>query len=300
MATETNRRNDGIRAALLGVAANLLLSIVKGVAGVLGNSHALVADAVNSVSDVVGSVLVWLGMRWAVKPPDADHPYGHGRAETLAAAAVGILLVVAAAQIMWSGVNAFLAEPGAVPAAYTGVFAGLAIVVKEALYRYNVNLGERLNSPALIANAHDHRSDVVSSIVALLGIAGAQLSVVAGVPWLARLDAGGSLIVGLIILRTAWVLVYAAFTEVMDKQVDPDELSEYRNLVLSVSGVEDVSDLRVRTYGHYRVIDAKIAVRRWLSVDEGHSIAARVKDAILEAHPSETLSVLVHVNPHRS
>lgn len=300
MASDTIQRNHGIRAAIIGVAVNLLLSAVKGVAGVLGNSHVLIADAVNSVSDVVGSVLVWLGMRWAGKPPDDDHPYGHGRAETLAAAAVGLILVVAAIQIMWSGVSALFALPSGVPAAYTGAFAALAIVVKEILYRYNINLGKRLNSPALIANAHDHRSDVISSIVALLGIVGAQLSAVVGIPWLARLDAGASLFVGLLILRTAWLLVHNAFTEVMDTQVDEEELNKYQDLVLSVKGVEAVSDLRVRTYGHYRVIDTKIAVRRWLSVDEGHGIAARVKDAILEAHPSETLSVMVHVNPHRN
>lgn len=292
-------RDQGARAALLGIAANLMLSAVKAGAGILGGSQALLADAVNSLGDVLGSCLVWLGIQWGAMPPDEDHPYGHGRAETVAVACVGLLLTLAAFQIGRMGVAALVRPSGAIPAPYTGLVAAGTALVKELLYRYKRHLGERLGSPALIANAHDHRSDAFAAVLVLVSIGGAQLSALLGVPWLARMDAAGAVIVSAFVLATAYSLLRQALAEVMDKQVSGEELDAYRSLVGSVNGVSAVDDIRVRTYGRYRVVDVKIAVSPEISVAEGHDIAARVKDRILRERADDTAGVMVHVNPHR-
>lgn len=292
-------RDQGARAALLGVAANLVLSAAKAGAGILGGSQALIADAVNSLGDVLGSCLVWLGIRWGAMPPDDDHPYGHGRAETVAVACVGLLLTLAALQIGRMGLGALVRPTEAIPAPYTGLVAAGTALVKELLYRYKRRLGERLGSPALIANAHDHRSDALAAALVLASIGASQLSVLLGVPWLARMDAAGAVIVCAFILKTAYSLLRQALAEVMDKQVSGEELEAYRSLVGSVQGVSAVDDLRVRTYGRYRVVDVKIAVSPQISVAEGHDIAARVKERILQERAGDTAGVMVHVNPHR-
>ena len=167
----TNRYRQAQRATILGIIVNIILAIIKGIGGIMGNSRALVADAVHSASDVVSSVAVYIGVRAAQKPPDREHPYGHGKSENVATLIVAILLVVVGFEIMYNSISSIWTERAnevtSMMVLYIIIFS---LVIKEVLFQYKYRLGRKINSPALIADAWHHRSDAISSAVALLGV----------------------------------------------------------------------------------------------------------------------------------
>ena len=199
-------------AAMIGVVGNVILAGIKWWAGIAGNSKALIADAVHSASDVAGSLAVYIGLRAAKQPPDEDHPYGHGKAESIAAIIVAVLLFLVGIEIGKSSIESFFhpISPPTSIAIYAVIFG---IVVKEAMFQYKYKLGKKLKSDALIVNAYEHRSDVYSSIAALIGIGAAMLGGVLGVGWLEYGDPVAGVFVSLLVLRMAlaWRRIHSQY-----------------------------------------------------------------------------------------
>ncbi|MBS4176225.1 cation diffusion facilitator family transporter [Lederbergia citrea] len=284
-------------AAWLGIIINIVLTVVKGVIGVKANSKALIADAVHSASDIAGSFAVYIGLRAAKQPPDDDHPYGHGKAESIAAIIVAVVLFIAGIQIGKSSITAFftpLAAPGGI-AIYAVIFS---IIVKEALFRYKFRLGKQLNSDALIVNAYEHRSDVYSSIAALIGIAASILGGKLNVSWLEYGDPLAGVLVSILVLRMAWKLGADSIHNTLDHVLHDEDTVEFMELVASVPGVKKIGQLHAREHGYYVIIDLKISVDPNITVEEGHQIGKNVKKKLM-SNPG-VHNVFIHINPYDS
>lgn len=282
-------------AAWLGIIGNIVLAIIKGGIGFYAGSRALIADAANSATDVLGSISVLIGLKAAQKPPDVDHPYGHGKAETIAAIIVSILMFLVAFEIGSSSFQA-LFEPLEAPLSIAIWAVLFSILVKEAMYRYKYNLGKRINSHALIAVALDHRSDVFSSIAALVGIGGAIIGKWLGVWWLIYLDPVAGIFVAGIILKMGYHMLRESIHYTLDHVLHEDEAKELVDAVKSVLGVITVDELRAREHGHYWIVDVKIGVDPKITVLEGHDIARATKQRLLAF--SKVSDALIHVNPY--
>jgi cation diffusion facilitator family transporter len=282
-------------AAIVGIIGNVALAVVKGVAGVLGNSKALLADAVHSASDVAGSLAVWIGLRAAKRPPDEDHPYGHGKAESIAAIIVAVLLFIIGIEIGRSAVLAFFQplRPPEIIAVYVLV---LSILVKEAMFRYKYRLGKKLNSNAIIVNAYEHRSDVFSSIAALIGVGAAIIGGRWKIDWLLYADPVAGLFVSVLVLKMAWDLGKESIHTAIDHVLHEEETEYLRKAVLSFPDVKQIHELHAREHGHYVIVDLKIAVDPFITIEEGHRIGKKVKEKLLTLPRVE--NVMVHINPY--
>ncbi|WP_223702870.1 cation diffusion facilitator family transporter [Sutcliffiella deserti] len=282
-------------AALVGVFGNIILAILKGWVGVVANSRALVADAVHSASDVAGSMAVYVGLKAAKQPPDEDHPYGHGKAENIAAIIVAVLLLIVGFEIGKSSVGAFF-EPLEAPKVMAIYAVIISIIVKEAMFRYKYNLGKKIKSDAIIVNAYEHRSDVFSSFAALIGISGAIIGENIGVDWLVYLDPVAGLFVAAIIIKIAWQLGSESIHNTMDHVMHEEDTEELRNVVVAVPGVLKLDELHAREHGHYVIVDLKISVDPYITVEAGHLIGKKVKAKLLEN--KDVRDVMVHINPY--
>lgn len=284
------------RAAWLGMMANLFLALLKGFVGYFSQSKALIADAAHSASDVVGSLAVLVGIRAAKLPPDEDHPYGNGKAEPIAAIVVSVLLMLVGFELGASAIKSMAHGVTSPPHAYA-IYALLAsIIMKEALFQYKFRLGNKMNSQALIANAWEHRSDVFSSIAALIGVGGALIGKALHLPYMYYLDPLAGLFVALLVLHMGYRLVTEAIHTTLDHVLHEEEAQELLNSVQTVQGVISVNELSAREHGHDIVVDLKISVDPQISVMEGHEIAKEVKSKLTGnyAHVSD---VFVHVHP---
>lgn len=286
-------------AAWLGIFGNLALAIMKGAVGYFSGSKALIADAANSASDVAGSFAVLIGIRAAKRPPDKDHPYGHGKAESIAAIIVSVLLLLVGFEVARSAfVTIFFSEGELTPPKSFAVWAlVIAIVVKEVLFQYKFRLGKELKSQALIANAWDHRSDVLASSAALIGVGAALLGQMLGLPWLYYADPVAGLLVAGLVLLMGYRLIRESIHSALDHVLHAEDAEELVNTAQKVKGVITVDDLRAREHGHYVIVDAKISVNPLITVLEGHDIAKAVKHELMNkfTHVSD---VFVHVNPY--
>lgn len=280
-----------LRYATFSLWTNIVLAVVKGVTGILGNSHALVADAVESMLDVFGGMVIWGGIRIATIPPDDDHPYGHGKAESLAAVVVSGALLVTALGIAVSSVRAML-EPHAPPAAYTLLVLVGVIGLKELLYRYLSRASGTLHSTALKVDAWHHRSDAITSVAAFFGIG---IALVGGESWNTADEWAALLACGVI----AWngiTLMRPAINEIMDAAPDPGIEARVREIALIQEKVESLDLCLVRKMGLFFFVDIHVGVEDSLTVAQGHLIAHHVKDAIREDNPA-IHDVLVHIEP---
>ncbi|MEI7025281.1 cation diffusion facilitator family transporter [Paenibacillus sp. y28] len=284
-------------AAWTGIIGNLLLALMKGVVGMMAGSKALIADAANSASDVVGSIAVLIGIRAAKLPPDRDHPYGHGKAESIAAIIVSVLLMLVGLEIGIASIKTIYNGVDSAPKWYALIAIGISVVVKELLFQYNFRMGKKLSSQALIANAWDHRSDVYSSLAALVGIGGAVAGQYLNIPQLYLLDPVAGVIVALIVLRMGYKLVRDSIHSTMDHVLHDEDSEELIKAVQDVKGVITVDSLRAREHGHYVIVDAKISVNPHISVMEGHDIARSVKYQLMQQF-SHVSDVFIHVNPY--
>ncbi|WP_252311632.1 cation diffusion facilitator family transporter [Sinobaca sp. H24] len=280
--------------AMIGIFGNIILAIIKFIIGITADSRALVADAAHSASDVVGSVAVLVGIRAAKLPPDADHPYGHGKAETLTAIIVAVLLFVVGFEI---GLNAVrdIAEPVVVPGTMALYAVLFSIVVKEAMFRYKYKLGIKYKSEAIITDAWHHRSDVFSSIAALIGIGASIAGGAYNIDFLTYGDLLAGLFVSLLIMRMAWKLGKDSIHNVLDHVLHAEDTVEMRKNAEQVEGVLHVDEFFAREHGHYVIIDIKIGVDPYISVEEGHAIGKQVKESLITME--EVQDVFVHVNP---
>ena len=284
-------------AAWVGVFGNLGLAVMKGVVGFLSGSKALIADAANSASDVAGSFAVLIGLRAAKKPPDQDHPYGHGKAESISAIVVSVLLMLVGIELAISSGEAIYEGVTEAPAWYAIVALVVSILAKEILFQYNYRLGKQLSSQALIANAWDHRSDVYTSAAAIVGVGAALLGAWFDQPWLYYMDPAAGLFVSILVVRIGYKLIMESIHNTMDHVLHGKASEELLDTVLKIKGVITVDDLRARETGHYVIVDVKISVNPRISVIEGHDIAKCVKQTLIDRF-SHVSDVFVHVNPY--
>jgi cation diffusion facilitator family transporter len=284
------RRRAVARTAAVGAVANLALSALKITVGSVGHSQALVADGIHSLSDLATDVLVWLAGRHAARAPDLEHPYGHGRYETVATLALAVLLLVAGLGIGWDAAGRLFSPDDLLRPGWITLYAALAsILVNEWLYWYTLAYAKRVRSDMLRANAWHHRTDAISSIVVLLGIAGT----LAGLPYL---DAVAAFVVAVMILRIAWELGFDAVRELVDTGLDAERLAAVREAILRVGGVRDLHLLRTRSLGGTVSSDVHVLVDPYISVSEGHLISVKVEQE-LKIRFDEIEDVTVHIDP---
>ena len=286
----------GIRAAQLGLLANAGLAAVKLVAGIVGNAYALVADAIESMADVVGSLIVWRGLAVAALPADEDHPFGHGKAEAIAAAAVAVLLLGAAVGVAWEAVQE-IRTPHHLPASWTLVVLVAVMVAKWALARRVESVGAEIGSTAVRADAWHHLSDALTSAAAFVGIAVALVgSRMTGSARWAAADDWAALVAACVIAFNGWRLMRPALHDLMDRMPSDEVVAPVRAAAGSVPGVLGTEKLHIRKAGlGYRVIIHVLADGS-MTLDEGHALAHRVQDAICGAVP-RVQTVLVHMEP---
>ena len=279
------------RAAILGMAVNGVLALVKGTAGVLGNAYVLVADAIESLTDVVSSLIVWLGLRVASQPPTVDYPYGRGRAETLSALIVAAMLFLAAGLIAIQSVSQ-IQTPHTAPAPYTLIVLVAVIVVKESLFRFVLTVGEGVQSTAIRADAWHHRSDAITSAAAFAGICVALL----GGPGYETADDWAALLASGIILINGYSILRPALGEILDRAPDSGIEAEVRRLAGSVLGVQGTHKCLVRKLGLDFFVDLDLQVDGQMTVRDSHDLAHAVQNAIRSELPLIT-KVLIHVEP---
>jgi cation diffusion facilitator family transporter len=273
------------------MAVNTIFTAVKFIAGLLGHSHALIADAVESLADILGSLIVWRGITMAAVPADPRHPYGHGKAEPLAAASIAVMLLVAALGIM-TGAAREMFQPRYQPHAYTLYVLLGVVVVKECLFRYVSREAGSLQSITLSADAWHHRADAITSLAAAIGITLARF----GGPRFAFADDAAAIVAGGIIGWNGYRMLRPALDELMDAAVDRDVVLQIQNAAGAVPGVIAVEKCFVRKMGFQYFVDMHVEVDPLISVQQGHEIAHHVKDKIRAAVPA-VHDVLVHIEP---
>lgn len=287
----SNPAARGLRSTIVGILINAFLAAVKGTAGVLGNSYALIADAIESTTDIASSLIVWTGLKISGLPPDPGHPYGHGKAEPIAAIVVSLALVGAAAWIAFESVKEIL-TPHSSPAPFTLAVLLLVVITKEILFRYVFTVGTEIRSTAVKSDAWHHRSDAITSAAVFVGIG---ISLIGG-PGYESADDWAALFAATVILINAYRILRPAVDEVMDAAPSPAIAQSVRTVASRVRGVGLVEKCRVRKMGFDHYVDLHIEVSADLTVRQGHSIAHAVRAAVLQEVPPVS-DVLVHVEP---
>jgi cation diffusion facilitator family transporter len=282
----------GIRTAQLGLVVNAALAFAKLVAGVLGHSYALIADAIESTADIFSSVIVWGGLHIASQPADEDHPYGHGKAEPLAAAVVGILLLGAAFGISVEAIRE-IRTPHHAPAPFTlAVLVGV-VIVKETLFRTVLRVGEETNSSAVAADAWHHRSDAITSTAAFLGI---SLALLMGPGWEAA-DDWAALAAALVILLNGVRILRPAVADLMDRAPGAEIRESVAAAAGAVPDVRAIEKLVVRKMGTGYWVDLHVQADPSMPLYDAHILSGRVKSAIRAAQP-RVLGALIHMEPY--
>jgi cation diffusion facilitator family transporter len=282
---------QGVRVIVIGGLVNLGLAALKIVVGVIGNSYALVADGIESTADIISSVIVWSGLRYAEVPPDASHPYGHGKAESLAALAAAAALVCAALFIASESIHR-IQDPHGAPAWFTLAVLVVVILAKEVMFRVSDKVGGEIGSTAVQNDAWHHRSDALTSIAAFIGI---SIALIGGEGY-ETADAWAALAACLVIGWNGVRLAKPAFNEVMDAAVPQETQDRIRRIAADVPGVEGVEKCRVRKSGTDLLMDIHIEVDGSMTVTRGHELGHEVKDRLL-ASGLNIRDVTVHVEP---
>ena len=290
----TERTERGLRATFLGMGVNVVLVAGKLAGGILGNSHALIADAMESLADIFSSIVVWRAVVLAAEPPDRDHPYGHGKAEAIAAAVASTILLLVAIGIAIQ-VGRQLTQPRQPPRAFTLYVLIGVVVVKELVFRYASRQARLAESAAVQADAWHHRSDAITSLAAAIGISACLL----GGRRFAYADDAAALFAAVIIGWNGWLLLRPALDELMDAAPGGALLAQIRATAAEVRGVQAVEKCHARKTGFEYRVDMHIEVDPQMTVREGHDIAHQVKSRVREAMPSVN-DVLVHVEPGKT
>ena len=287
----TARLKRSLRATFLGLAVNVALTVVKFLAGIFGHSQALIADAVESLADIFSSVIVWRGLVVAETPPDEDHPYGHGKAEPLAAAIVSTLLLLAAGMIAFHSLSGIL-EPRAAPSPWTLIILIIVIAVKESLFRFVLRESETVSSSAVETDAWHHRSDAITSAAAFIGI---SIALIGGKGYEAA-DNWAALAAACVIAFNGWRLLLPASNELMDRAPDRELVEQIRSIAKSIEGVDGIDKCYVRKMGYQFFVDIHVVVDPRMTVERSHRIGHSVKDRLRAEIPS-VRDVLVHIEP---
>lgn len=282
---------SGLSISKLAMAINLVLAAGKILTGVVGHSHALVADGIESLADVFSSFVVWCSLRWSSKPADTRHPFGHGKAESLAGMVIAVGLLAAALVIAVRSVLE-IRVPHRAPAWYTLLVLAVVVVLKEILYRRVINIGRSLASTALTGDAWHHRSDALTSAAAFVGISVALV----GGPGYESADDWAALAACSVIAWNGLRIFRTALDEMMDASVAPEIVAQVRQLAAQVEGVRAIEKCRVRKAGPHLALDIHVVVDGDMSVRNSHRIAHEVKDRLL-ASAHRINDVTVHIEP---
>lgn len=287
---------DGERITFLCLLGNILLTAFKGYAGFSGGSRAMVADALHSASDIMATLVVFLGLKIAKQPADENHPYGHGKVEPIAAAVVGIILVGAAFAIVRGIIISISTGTFSSPSFLALGAAVLSVTTKEVMFRVTYNVGKKINSESIIANAWDHRADAYSSIGTFCGILGTIIGNHFSIDFLRYLDPIAGLLVSILIFKVAAEILLNSLNRLMDASPDQKLLNDIAAIAKSVEGIKQINWIKGRYVGRHLVVDMAIEVAGTLSVEEGHAITQYVEERITE-EIKEISDVLIHVNP---
>ena len=282
------RKNPGTRIILVGALANLFLSVFKIAGGIVGRSTAMVADGIHSLSDLLTDVVVLFSHKIGQLPADENHPYGHGRAETIGATLVGAVIIVAGLGLAYQSWGIIATGTFHAPSWPAALAAVVSIAVNEILFRYTRTVGETTNSPSLVANAWHHRSDAISSVAALIGIGGAIM----GYP---IMDPIAAIIVSVMILKVGYDIAFSGLSDLMDTALSETETRRIETMINNLPGVIQTHNLRTRRIGGEVLMDVHILVDHEASVTEGHHIAENVRRELIRAMDN-VQDILVHVD----
>jgi cation diffusion facilitator family transporter len=291
-ARTAQRAQESARLVLRGIALNAVLAALKFAGGIFGHTYALIADGAESLLDVLTSLLVWAGFRVAAQPPDAEHPYGHGKAESLSALGVALFIFVMAGWVGWHAIHEIM-TPHESPAWWTLVLLAAVILAKVVFSRRMGKAGEEAGSTALGVEALHHWSDAMTSAAAFVGI---SIAVWGGKGW-ETADDWAALFACVIIAFNGLAMLGKALGDVMDAAVPEKFENEIRALALAVPGVGALDKVRVRKSGLYHLVDIQVRVAGNLTVREGHAIAHAVKDALMASASHAVNDVTVHIEP---
>lgn len=278
------------RVTIIGTLANLGLAIFKTLLGVLGHSQALIADGIHSLSDLISDAVVLTAARMGSVEADLNHPYGHKRFETAATVAVGLILMAVAAGFIYDATQRLFAPSTLLlPSWFILPAAVVSVLVKEVMYRYTIRVGRQTRSKLIEANAWHHRSDALSSVIVIVGVAGT----LAGYAWF---DAIAAIIVAAMVGTMGWRFVWDSLRELVDTGLEYDQLAQLAEAIDSVEGVHSHNNLRTRRMGDLVLIDVHIVVDGNITVREGHKIGERVRSN-LRRSLEDDIEVLIHLGP---
>lgn len=284
--------NDIRRVTWVGLVANVLLSAFKIAAGIVGASQAVVADGVHSLSDTTTDLAVLIGVRYWTAPPDETHPHGHRRIETLVTVFIGFVLATVALGLGYNALTTLNVKYAGPPGMIALIAALVSIISKEILYRWNVSVGVRIKSPAVIANAWHHRSDGLSSIPVAIAVAGARFA-----PDWYFLDHVAAALVSVFILQAAWKIAWPALNQIADSGGNPEVCRQIEKLSLDTEGVIQVHKCRTRYLGIGLQVDVHILVKPDITVREGHNVSEAVKQKLLKEGP-DVVDAIIHIEPY--
>jgi cation diffusion facilitator family transporter len=286
----------GKKVTIACIGGNVALSILKLFAGILGRSQAMISDALHSASDIVSSLVILIGIRIAKKPVDKNHPYGHGKVEPIAAAFVGLSLVFAAVMILKGIGESIAAHTFSTPTVLALCAAVVSIVTKEVMYRLTYRAGKQINSESIMADAWHHRSDAFSSVGSFVGILGSMAGRWLGVPFLTYLDPIAGAVVACLIFKVAFDILRQSVKRLMDTSPDDETIRCIRDNALRIDGIIRIPHIKGRYVGAHLFVDMEIEVSACITVEAGHRLAERAREAVISA-VDDVYDVLVHVEP---
>jgi len=290
------QKSADITAGRLTILASLIGGIVlvalKFTLGIMGRSQALIADGIHSITDLASDVLAFFGLTYAFKEADENHPFGHGKIDTLMSMLIGAIMIMAGMWIIVENIQGLVLGEFVAPT-YLALFGALAsILIKEALFQYTYRVGRRIRNQSITANAWHHRSDAISSVAAVCGIVPALIN-----PDLFYFDIVAAIAVAVLIIKLGSDIVIPAFTSASDISPDDERIAEIAELVNQVEGVESVHDIKARYYAEQLYVELHVVVNGDLSVRQGHSIAVAVRNKLIAGDES-IMDAMVHIDPH--
>ena len=285
-----NSEKVALKVSFTSIIGNIVLSILKMLASLIGKSQAMFSDSIHSLSDVLSTLVVIIGVKIANKEDDEDHPYGHEKLESIASIVLAFMLFVTALSIGYAGLNSML-HPGNLqtPKLIALIAAILSIIIKEMMFQYTKHYAKKIKSDALMADAWHHRSDALSSIGSLIGIGFAML----GYP---IFDAIASLIICLLIIKVALDIFRSAVNKIVDKSCDEETMDEIRSIILSNENVFGIDSLKTRQFGNKIYVDVEISLDRNLSFVKAHEISENIHHKLEKKMPT-IKHCMVHANP---
>ncbi len=284
------RLTIGNKVSQITIIANVILSFIKVLFGIIGNSAATIADGIHSLSDVLSTIAVIIGLKISSKPADKNHPYGHEKLEAITSKLLASILFLTALFIGYSGIKIIISKDFSIPSKITIYIAILSIVTKEWMYRYTLKAANKINSTALKADAWHHRSDSFSSIGTLIGIVGARLKY-------PILDPIASLVICIFIIKVSIAIYKTSINQLVDHCADEKTIHMITEQIKSIKEVQRIDELKTRLHGSKLYVDVEIALDYSLSLKESHSIAEKVHDRI-EASNNNIIHCMIHVNPY--